>query len=138
MRGFLVSVVVAMLIGWLVSASRSDPASPPSPPANATPELITLAINQAYDRVTAKAASALDNLEDGPATEIGDDAQEPLDLLDVQGDDEAPIIRWVNSLMFQAAKDGASDIHIEPGERDVVVRYRVDGMLRETKRAPKS
>ena len=51
--------------------------------------------------------------------------------------DEAPIIRWVNSLMFQAAKERASDIHIEPGEKDVVVRYRVDGVLREAKRAPK-
>ena len=55
----------------------------------------------------------------------------------LDANDEAPIIRWVNSLMFQAAKDRASDIHIEPGEKDVVVRYRVDGVLREAKRAPK-
>jgi len=39
--------------------------------------------------------------------------------------------------MFQAAKEGASDIHIRPGEKDIVVRYRVDGVLREAKRAPK-
>jgi general secretion pathway protein E len=39
--------------------------------------------------------------------------------------------------MFQAAKDGASDIHIRPGEKDILVRYRVDGVLREVKRAPK-
>ncbi len=62
-------------------------------------------------------------------------SEELVDMLDAN--DEAPIIRWVNSLMFQAAKERASDIHIEPGERDVVVRYRVDGVLRETKRAPK-
>jgi general secretion pathway protein E len=39
--------------------------------------------------------------------------------------------------MFQAAKEGASDIHIRPGEKDIIVRYRVDGVLREAKRAPK-
>jgi general secretion pathway protein E len=57
------------------------------------------------------------------------------DLLDAN--DEAPIINWVNSLMFQAAREGASDIHIRPGEKDIIVRYRVDGVLREAKRAPK-
>src|SRR6185295_18752622 len=62
-------------------------------------------------------------------------SEELVDMLDAN--DEAPIIRWVNSLMFQAAKERASDIHIEPGEKDVVVRYRVDGVLREAKRAPK-
>ncbi len=63
------------------------------------------------------------------------DAEELVDILDLT--DEAPIIRWVNSLMFQAVKERASDIHIEPGEKDVVVRYRIDGALRETKRAPR-
>jgi general secretion pathway protein E len=62
-------------------------------------------------------------------------SEELVDMLDAN--DEAPIIRWVNSLMFQAAKDRASDIHIEPGEKEVVVRYRIDGVLREAKRAPK-
>jgi general secretion pathway protein E len=61
------------------------------------------------------------------------DAEELVDILDLT--DEAPIIRWVNSLMFQAVKERASDIHIEPGEKDVVVRYRIDGVLRESKRA---
>ena len=62
-------------------------------------------------------------------------SEELVDMLDAN--DEAPIIRWVNSLLFQAAKDGASDIHVRPGEKDIVVRYRVDGVLREAKRAPK-
>jgi len=62
-------------------------------------------------------------------------ADELVDMLDAN--DEAPIIKWVNSLMFQAAKEGASDIHIRPGEKDILVRYRVDGVLREAKRAPK-
>src|SRR5690606_14336249 len=62
-------------------------------------------------------------------------SEELVDILDAS--DEAPIIRWVNSLVFQAAKEGASDIHIRPGEKDIIVRYRVDGVLREAKRAPK-
>src|SRR5438552_2402843 len=49
------------------------------------------------------------------------------DILD--SDDEAPVIRWVNSLFLQAMKERASDIHIEPEEKEVVVRYRVDGEL---------
>jgi general secretion pathway protein E len=62
-------------------------------------------------------------------------SEELVDMLDAN--DEAPIIRWVNSLMFQAARDGASDIHIRPGEKDIIVRYRIDGVLREAKRAPR-
>ncbi len=53
--------------------------------------------------------------------------QEPKDLL--EADDEAPIIRFVNSLLFQALKEKASDIHIECFEKEVVVRFRKDGIL---------
>jgi general secretion pathway protein E len=51
------------------------------------------------------------------------------DLLEAS--DDAPIIRMLNALLTQAAKDGASDIHIEPYERSSAVRFRVDGTLRE-------
>jgi general secretion pathway protein E len=51
------------------------------------------------------------------------------DLLESSND--APIIRMLNALLTQAAKDGASDIHIEPYERSSAVRFRVDGTLRE-------
>src|SRR5690606_18318954 len=46
-------------------------------------------------------------------------------------DDEAPIIRLINALLTQAVKDNASDIHIEPYENRLVVRFRIDGVLRE-------
>jgi general secretion pathway protein E len=59
------------------------------------------------------------------------------DVAMLDANDEAPIIRWVNSLMFQAVKDRASDIHIEPGDKEIMVRNRVDGVLHEVKRAPK-
>jgi general secretion pathway protein E len=59
--------------------------------------------------------------------------EELVDILDVN--DEAPIIRWVNSLLFNGVKERASDIHIEPGEKEVMVRYRIDGVLYEKRRA---
>jgi type IV pilus assembly protein PilB len=52
-------------------------------------------------------------------------------------DDDAPIVRFVNLLVTQAISDRASDIHIEPAETDVRVRYRIDGVLHEMQRAPK-
>ena len=54
---------------------------------------------------------------------------EPSDLID--SDDEAPIIRLINALLTQAVKDNASDIHIEPYENRMTVRFRIDGVLRE-------
>ncbi len=51
---------------------------------------------------------------------------------------DTPVVRWVNLLVTQAIADRASDIHVEPGEHDVRVRYRIDGVLKEQQRAPKS
>ena len=53
-------------------------------------------------------------------------------------DDDAPIVRFVNLLVSQAIQDRASDIHIEPAEHDLRVRYRIDGVLHEMQRAPKN
>jgi len=53
-------------------------------------------------------------------------------------EDEAPIVRFVNLIVSQAIQDRASDIHIEPGEDNLRVRYRIDGVLHEMQSAPKS
>ncbi len=63
--------------------------------------------------------------------------EEDEDILHASAED-APIIRFVNSLIFNASKQKASDIHIEPGDREIMVRYRIDGVLHEQKRAPKA
>ena len=55
-----------------------------------------------------------------------------------QAEDDAPIVRFVNLLISQAIQDHASDIHIEPGEHQLGVRYRIDGVLHEMQSAPKS
>jgi type IV pilus assembly protein PilB len=54
----------------------------------------------------------------------------------VEGADEAPIIRIVNTVLMYAIKDGASDIHIEPQQKGVRIRYRIDGVLHEQMKVP--
>jgi len=59
---------------------------------------------------------------------------------DLEADDgisDAPLVRLVNSLIFQAAEEGASDIHVEPQEHELIVRFRVDGVLHVAQRIPK-
>jgi type IV pilus assembly protein PilB len=61
-------------------------------------------------------------------------------LTDLEADDgvsDVPLVRLVNSILFQAAEDGASDIHFEPQEDALVVRFRIDGVLQEMQRIPK-
>lgn len=60
---------------------------------------------------------------------IADDLAERTDLL--AGDDDAPVIRLINAILSQAVREGASDIHLEPFEDRVSVRFRVDGVLNE-------
>jgi type IV pilus assembly protein PilB len=59
---------------------------------------------------------------------------------DLEADDgisDAPLVRLVNSMIFQAAEDGASDIHVEPQENELIIRYRIDGVLHVAHRVPK-
>jgi general secretion pathway protein E len=108
----------------------------PVEPVVAAGAKITDHINKTYSRLRGGAAELEESVKKDDDAEEGEYGSEELvDILDAN--DEAPIIRWVNSLMFQAAKEGASDIHIRPGEKDIIVRYRIDGVLREAKRAPK-
>jgi len=55
-----------------------------------------------------------------------------------EGDDATPVVRFVNLLIAQAITDRASDIHIEPGEADLTVRFRIDGVLHEVQRADRT
>jgi general secretion pathway protein E len=99
-------------------------------PVLATRRMILNCINSVFDRGNA-AGEVAETLEsddlDDLATEI---IQEPEDLLD-SNEESAPIIRLVNSLLQQAVKERASDIHIEPFERELLVRFRTDDLLYE-------
>lgn len=93
------------------------------------------AIHKVFDR-RAGADQVVDDLADEDLGSIAHDLEaETKDILDE--DDEAPIIRLVNSILSQAIKERASDIHIEPFEREIVVRFRKDGVLKEIVKAPK-
>ena len=86
-------------------------------------------INRAYDESSATTEEAVDQLDSEETFENIMAVEEPEDLLDAT--DEEPIKRLVNSLLWQAAKEEASDVHIDPTPRDSVVRYRIDGVLQQ-------
>ncbi len=104
-------------------------------PVLATGQAVLDAINAVYDRATDEHDKIMEGLETEDLETMAHELEEPTDLL--EADDEAPIIRLVNSLLFRAVKERASDIHINPEERDLSVRYRIDGELREVIRPPK-
>jgi general secretion pathway protein E len=104
-------------------------------PRVAVPGVIVDAINGVYDRALNEAEQLVGEMEAQDLASLAHELEEPQDLLDT--DDEAPIIRLVNSLLFRAAKERASDIHIEPMERELLVRFRIDGVLQEVIKPPK-
>jgi general secretion pathway protein E len=105
-------------------------------PVVASAGAIVDAINAVYDRALNEAEQLVGEMEaQDDLDSVAHQLEEPQDLL--EADDEAPIIRLVNSLLFRAAKERASDIHIEPMERDLIVRFRIDGVLHEVIKPPK-
>ncbi|CAN0574901.1 unnamed protein product, partial [Laminaria digitata] len=96
------------------------------------------AANAAFDRKARELGTSISDFEpdeESPATEeVGIDVA---DLIEAADDDEAPVIRFVNSLFIQAVRERASDIHIEPGEKEIRVRFRIDGILKEVAAPPK-
>ena len=87
-------------------------------------------------RRISRASGALHSvlIEDAVAEATEDEEVDDLEVDD--GISDAPLVRLVNSIIFQAAEEGASDIHFEPQEGALVVRFRVDGVLRVAQRIP--
>jgi general secretion pathway protein E len=77
----------------------------------------------------------IEDLEESDFEILTGDVTETQDLLDMAN--EAPIIRLVNNIIRQAVNDGASDVHFEPFEKEIKVRFRVDGMLHQMYTPPK-
>lgn len=91
---------------------------------------LTQRISQAYAQGESSAASVVSEVQgEADFSRMMQELPAVEDLLETA--DDAPIIRMLNALLTQAARDSASDIHIEPYERHSVVRFRVDGTLRE-------
>jgi general secretion pathway protein E len=94
------------------------------------PQTLIQRISAAYAQGESSAAAVVSEVEsDADLSRMMQDLPAIEDLLETS--DDAPIIRMLNALLTQAARDGASDIHIEPYERHSSVRFRVDGTLRE-------
>ncbi len=90
---------------------------------------ILAAINEVYDRGAAETGQLAEEATDDLDALADKASHEPQDLLEAT--DDAPIIRLVNSLLQHAVKERASDIHIEPFEKDIRVRFRIDDVLYE-------
>ncbi|MFQ5981813.1 MAG: type II secretion system ATPase GspE [Woeseiaceae bacterium] len=87
-------------------------------------------LQQAYEQGSHKAMQMVGGLdEDIDLLQVAQELPEPSDLL--ESDDDAPIIRFINAVLTEAVKDNASDVHVEPYENRLVVRFRVDGVLQE-------
>ena len=96
-----------------------------------TPTILDHQINEIY--------RAGDELE-GIGTALAAETivrEDPSNLAELESDSDAPVIKWVNVLITQAVNDRASDIHIEPSEHSVNVRYRIDGVLHNQISSPK-
>lgn len=96
-------------------------------------DVLAKAMHAAYDRAATSADAIIAQADDESEAEA-DFNLEDAELLD--DPNQAPIIRFVNAVMSGAIKEGVSDIHIEPYEKELVVRYRLDGVLKETIKPP--
>ena len=101
-----------------------------------SPDEVTKAINSIRTSLMSDRSS---NLADSDSKEDGDDisGQLKIDVTD-SDDDDAPIIRYVNAIIFKASSERASDVHIEPFEDRLKVRFRVDGVLHDVASEDKS
>ena len=105
-------------------------------PVYASGGAILAAINRFYSRAdTGGAQSIVDGLKSGDLKSLATEWERPRDLMELA--DEGPIIRLLNSIMLEAVKERASDIHVEPYEKELDIRFRVDGVLRKILSPPK-
>ena len=102
--------------------------------ALATRAQILSAVNMIFDQDERNVQKLMDDIEDDEFLHI-EDIEQTADLLDDTSD--APVIRLVNQMISQSVKAGASDIHIEPFQDELVVRYRIDGILYPMMTPPK-
>lgn len=103
-------------------------------PLFAEKETIIELINKVFSQLS-DAQDVMDRLDEEELSSVATEFESPKDLIELA--DEAPIIRLLNALIQQAIKEKASDIHIEPYERELEVRFRIDGILRKILTPPK-
>ena len=95
-----------------------------------SPEALLQLLNDTYSRGSEDAALVVDEFEDAAdLSRLLQEMPESIDLLEAT--DDAPVIRMINTLLKQASREGASDIHLEAFEGKSIVRFRIDGDLRD-------
>jgi general secretion pathway protein E len=95
-----------------------------------TPEAFDGILQQTYEQGSHMAMQMVGDLDEHTdLLQVAQDLPEPSDLL--ESDDDAPIIRFINAILTEAIKENASDVHIEPYENRLGVRFRIDGVLQE-------
>lgn len=93
-------------------------------------EEFSAALDRAYERNMSHAMQIVGDIDENfDLTELTQHLPKTADLL--ESEDDAPIVRLINALLTQAVREGASDIHVEPFETRSVVRFRLDGVLRD-------
>ncbi|MCL5022313.1 MAG: type II secretion system ATPase GspE [Nitrospirae bacterium] len=103
-------------------------------PLRAQSGVVIDAINKFYGQV-GSAEEVMDGISGEDLSSVATEFESPRDLLELT--EEAPIIRLLNALLLQAVKEKASDIHIEPYEKEIEVRMRLDGILHKVLSPPK-
>ncbi|NND64713.1 MAG: type II secretion system ATPase GspE [Gammaproteobacteria bacterium] len=94
-------------------------------------------LQESHNDAQSQAQQVVEGFEqEGDLLSVAQQLPEPSDLL--ESDDDAPVIRLINAVLTQAVRENASDIHIEPYENQLVVRFRVDGVLREVITTPQA
>jgi general secretion pathway protein E len=116
----------------LTEASRMFGLTPK--PLKASPGVILDAINRFYGQM-GSAEEVMGTISGEDLSSVATEFEAPKDLLELT--EEAPIIRLLNALLLQAVKERASDIHIEPYEKELEVRLRIDGVLHRVLSPPK-
>lgn len=87
-------------------------------------------LTQAYQRDSSEAKQLMEDIgNESNLFSLADELPQTEDLL--ESEDDAPIIKLINAMLSEAIKEGASDIHIETFEKELLVRFRIDGVLRE-------
>ncbi|MGK0480455.1 MAG: type IV pilus assembly protein PilB [Planctomycetota bacterium] len=100
--------------------------------------MVMAALNAQLSGGQSQVDDLMDEVKGAENLEVKADESEAEDIEFNAVGEDAPAVKLANAIVLQALKDKASDIHVEPGEKSVRIRFRVDGRMREIMRAPKS
>ncbi|MCE2594757.1 type II secretion system ATPase GspE [Motilimonas cestriensis] len=92
-------------------------------------DLFEQTLTQTYQRDSSQARQLMEDIGNEDFFTLAEELPDNEDLL--EADDDAPIIKLINAMLSEAIKEGASDIHIETFEKTLIIRFRIDGVLRE-------